>query len=83
MLRSPVFYCESENWWVYANFKETDVTHIKVGNSATIKIDMYPDVTLLGEVESLGAGSGAVFSLLPPENATGNWVKSLKDFLSA
>ena len=71
---------ESENWWVEANFKETDVTHIKVGNSVTIKIDMYPDVTLLGEVESLGAGSGAVFSLLPPENATGNWVKITQRF---
>ena len=71
---------ESKNWWIEANFKETDLTDIKAGNSARIKIDMYPDLILKGEVESLGAGSGAIFSLLPPENATGNWVKITQRF---
>ena len=71
---------ESKNWWIEANFKETDLSDIKAGNSARIKIDMYPDLILKGEVESLGAGSGAIFSLLPPENATGNWVKITQRF---
>ena len=71
---------ESKHWWVEANFKETDLTNIEPGLKARIKIDMYPELLLVGEVESLGAGSGAVFSLLPPENATGNWVKVTQRF---
>jgi membrane fusion protein (multidrug efflux system) len=61
--------------WVEANFKETDLTHMKTGEAATITIDAYPDRTLTGTVESIGAGTGSEFSLLPPQNATGNWVK--------
>lgn len=71
---------EDRQWWVEANFKETDLNHMRPGLSAAITIDMYPDVQLTGKVESLGAGSGAVFSLLPPENATGNWVKVTQRF---
>lgn len=67
-------------WWVEANFKETELGHMRPGQPARITLDMYPDVELNGEVESLGAGSGAVFSLLPPENATGNWVKVTQRF---
>ncbi|MEQ8663678.1 MAG: HlyD family secretion protein, partial [Gammaproteobacteria bacterium] len=61
-------------WWVEANFKETELNHMRPDQRARITLDMYPGVELTGAVESLGAGSGAVFSLLPPENATGNWV---------
>ena len=71
---------ESEGWWVEANFKETDLTYLKAGQSAEIEVDMYPDLILEGQIESLGAGSGSVFSLLPPENATGNWVKVTQRF---
>ncbi len=71
---------EDGHWWVEANFKETDLHHMRPGDRATITIDMYPGLVLGGTVESLGAGSGAVFSLLPPENATGNWVKVTQRF---
>ena len=66
---------EDSSWWVDANFRETDLGRIKPGQPATIKLDMYPASTLEGVVESISAGSGASFSVLPPENATGNWVK--------
>ena len=66
---------ETGNSWVEANFKETDLTHMKVGEPATITIDAYPDHSFTGEVASTGAGTGAEFSLLPAQNATGNWVK--------
>jgi membrane fusion protein (multidrug efflux system) len=71
---------EDQHWWVEANFKETDLHRMRPGLKAVISIDMYPDLQLSGAVESLGAGSGAVFSLLPPENATGNWVKVTQRF---
>jgi membrane fusion protein (multidrug efflux system) len=71
---------EDGNWWVDANFKETDLGRIKPGQKATIKIDMYPGVSFDGTVESISPGSGAIFSVLPPENATGNWVKVTQRF---
>jgi membrane fusion protein (multidrug efflux system) len=61
--------------WVIANFKETQLTHLKPGQPAQIRIDAYPDRPLRGHVDSVMAGSGARFSLLPPENAVGNYVK--------
>lgn len=64
-----------KDFYVEANFKETEVGKIKPGNKAEIKIDIYPDLKLEGEVESISPGTGVVFSLLPPENATGNWIK--------
>jgi len=67
-------------WWVEANFKEVDLKRMRPNQLASIRIDMYPDLRLSGKVSSLGAGSGAVFSLLPPENATGNWVKITQRF---
>ena len=78
--RSQFSIVEDQRWWVEANFKETDLKDMRPGQSATITIDMYPTLRLDGDVESLGAGSGAVFSLLPPENATGNWVKITQRF---
>jgi membrane fusion protein, multidrug efflux system len=61
--------------WVTANFKETELTHMRPGQSVTIEIDTYPGVVFPARVQSLSPGTGLTFSLLPPENATGNWVK--------
>jgi len=78
---TPVFaIIEDGQWWVDANFKETDLARIKPGQKATIRLDMYPSTSLDGVVESISAGSGATFSVLPPENATGNWVKVTQRF---
>lgn len=78
---TPTFaIVEDGRWWVDANFKETDLGRIRPGQPATIRLDMYPDVTLEGVVESISPGSGASFSVLPPENATGNWVKVTQRF---
>ncbi|HEY7651749.1 MAG TPA: HlyD family secretion protein [Methylomirabilota bacterium] len=61
--------------WVLANYKETELTHVRPGQPATVTVDTYPGKTFKARVDSIQAGSGAVFSLLPPENATGNFVK--------
>jgi membrane fusion protein (multidrug efflux system) len=61
--------------WVTANFKETQIDRMRVGQPVEIRIDSYPDKVFHGRVDSFTAGSGAAFSLLPPENATGNYVK--------
>jgi len=77
----PLFaIIEANRWWVDANFKETDLARIKVGQPATVYLDMYPGVTFDGVVESISSGSGASFSVLPPENASGNWVKVTQRF---
>ncbi|MGD9616973.1 MAG: HlyD family secretion protein [Alphaproteobacteria bacterium] len=72
---APVFPMISDGVWIEANFKETELTHMRPGQTATIAIDTYPDVLLEARVESLSPGTGQTFSLLPAENATGNWVK--------
>jgi membrane fusion protein, multidrug efflux system len=64
-----------EDIWVIANFKETQITKMAVGQPVEIKVDAYPSIKFHGRVNSLQPGTGAVFSLLPPENATGNFVK--------
>jgi membrane fusion protein, multidrug efflux system len=61
--------------WVVANFKETQVARIRPGQRATVVVDTFPDRVLHGTVDSISAGTGSRFSLLPPENASGNWVK--------
>ena len=61
--------------WIEANFKETDLTNMRVGQRAVIKFDAYPDLKLTGRVASIGAGTGSEFSVLPAQNANGNWVK--------
>lgn len=61
--------------WVVANFKETQLTHLRPGQPAQVRVDTYPGERFRGVVESISAGTGAKFSLLPPENATGNFVK--------
>jgi membrane fusion protein, multidrug efflux system len=63
------------SFWVDANFKETELKGVVPGRPATIVVDMYPDHTFHGKVESLAGGTGAAFSLLPAQNANGNWVK--------
>ncbi len=78
---SPLFaIIEADRWWVDANFKETDLARIKTGQPTTIRLDMYPGTDFEGVVESISAGSGATFSVLPAENATGNWVKVTQRF---
>jgi membrane fusion protein, multidrug efflux system len=64
-----------ENLWVVANYKETQLTAVKPGQKVTIKVDTFPGQKIKGRVESLMAGTGSAFSLFPPENATGNFVK--------
>lgn len=61
--------------YVEANFKETDLAEMAAGQQARIKIDAYPGLVLKGHVASIGAGTGSEFSVLPAQNATGNWVK--------
>jgi membrane fusion protein (multidrug efflux system) len=61
--------------WIWANFKETQLDMMRPGQPVTIDIDAYPERTILGHVASVQPGSGTAFSLLPVQNATGNWVK--------
>ncbi|WP_298849056.1 HlyD family secretion protein [uncultured Ruegeria sp.] len=71
---------ESSDWWVDANFKETALARIRPGQPVTVLVDMLPGSTLTGKVASIGRGSGDTFSLLPSENASGNWVKVTRRF---
>ncbi len=61
--------------YLVANFKETQVGRMRPGQKATVEIDAYPGLELQGRVESLSGGTGARFSLIPPDNASGNFVK--------
>jgi len=65
----------TQTLWVDANFKETDLTHVGVGQPATIEVDTYPGKKWNAHVASISPASGSQFSLLPAQNATGNWVK--------
>ncbi|MEN3792317.1 HlyD family secretion protein [Fulvimarina sp. MAC3] len=66
---------ETETSWIQANYKETELTDMQVGQPAEISFDTYPDQEFKGHVGSIGAGTGSEFALLPAQNATGNWVK--------
>jgi membrane fusion protein (multidrug efflux system) len=73
---APVFsLLSSKNVWIEANFRETGLTHMRPGQQATISVDAYPDRALKAHIVSMSPGTGSDFSVLPPENATGNWVK--------
>ena len=65
----------SDRSWVEANFKETDLARMHVGQKAELSFDAYPDMKLSGHIASIGAGTGSEFSILPAQNANGNWVK--------
>lgn len=72
----PLFaLISNQEYWADANFKETELERIRPGETATVTVDMYPGHPFHGVVESVSGGAGTVFSLLPPQNATGNWVK--------
>ena len=64
-----------EDLWVDANFKETQLTYVRIGQPVTMTFDIYPDVTFKGSVVGLNAGTGSAFALLPAQNASGNWIK--------
>lgn len=70
---------DDKNWWVDVNLKETQLRRIKIGQKADIKLDMY-DHKYTGTVQSISYASGNTFSLLPAQNATGNWVKVVQRF---
>jgi membrane fusion protein (multidrug efflux system) len=63
------------NLWVIANYKETQMTNVRIGEPATVTVDAFPDLKLTGHVESWAPGTGSTFALLPPDNATGNFTK--------
>lgn len=65
----------SDNLWVEANFIETDLTHVRIGQTVRVHVDTYPDVAWEGVVQSISPATGAEFSVIPAQNATGNWVK--------
>ena len=65
----------SSRIYVEANFKETQLTDVRIGQPASISADIYPGYAYTGKVAGIRAGTGAAFSLIPPENATGNWIK--------
>ena len=72
----PLFsLVEAGDAWIDANFKETQLAHIATGQPAEVAFDIYPGRSFPATVEAIGAGTGAEFSLLPAQNATGNWVK--------
>lgn len=74
--RKPVFsLIRSGPVWVEANFKETQLTHMRAGQTATVVADAYPDVEWEGVVDTIAPATGAEFAILPAQNATGNWVK--------
>ena len=70
-----VFSLVSDEVWIQANFKETELTHVKPGQPATVHVDTYPDNDRIATVASISSATGAEFAVLPPQNATGNWVK--------
>jgi membrane fusion protein (multidrug efflux system) len=72
-----VLVCNNR-YWVNANYKETQLEHIHPGQPAKVLVDMYPDHPFHGVVENISAAAGSVFSLLPPQNASGNWVKVIQ-----
>jgi len=70
-----LFAVVSRDVWVVANFKETQISDMRPGQTVEIEVDAYPDVEFTGHVDSIQRGTGSRFTLLPPENATGNFIK--------
>lgn len=71
---------DSQHLWVTANLKETQLKNIKPGQSVDIRLDAYPDLKLTGKIEAIHGATGAKFSLFPPDNATGNFIKVTQRF---
>jgi membrane fusion protein (multidrug efflux system) len=71
----PLMAIVPRDLYVIANFKETLLTPVRVAQPVELRVDLYPGIVFRGHVDSIASGTGAVFSLLPPENASGNWVK--------
>ena len=71
---------ENDAYWISANFKETQLEKVKIGNEVDIELDAFPELHLKGKVESYSGATGAKFSLLPPDNATGNFIKITQRF---
>lgn len=71
---------DEDNLWITANFKETQLYNIKPGDKVNISVDAYPDLSLQGIVQSFGGATGAMFALIPPDNATGNYIKVTQRF---
>lgn len=72
---APLMAVVENNYWIVANFKETQLNRIKTGQLVEVKLDAFPDRTFIGRVDSISPASGSQFSLLPPDNATGNFTK--------
>jgi membrane fusion protein (multidrug efflux system) len=72
---APVFHLVTGAPWIAANFKENQLTHMRVGQSAGVSLDAYKDHHCEGRVQSIAPASDPTFSIMPPQNATGNWVK--------
>lgn len=74
-----LFYIiNNQEAWVIANFKETQLNKMKIGQKVSVKVDAYPDTDFEGEITSFSPATGSKFSLLPPDNATGNFVKTIQ-----
>jgi membrane fusion protein (multidrug efflux system) len=71
----PVFTLVGTSLWVEANFKEDQLRYMRLGQPATVKVDAFPDLHLVARLANFSPGTGNSFAVLPPENATGNWVK--------
>ena len=71
-------FISSRRIWIEANFRETDLTHMRPGQEATISVDAYPGNSFKAHIVSMSPGTGSDFAVLPPENATGNWVKVIQ-----
>jgi membrane fusion protein, multidrug efflux system len=65
----------SQNAWADSNIRETDLTYVRPGDAATVEVDTYPDHPFRAHVQTINPATGAVFALIPPQNASGNWVK--------
>jgi membrane fusion protein (multidrug efflux system) len=76
--QSLFYIINNQEAWVIANFKETQLNKMKIGQKVTIKVDAYPDTDFKGEITSFSPATGSKFSLLPPDNATGNFVKTVQ-----
>ena len=77
--RAPVSEARTLRLWVDANPKETDLTYVRPGQVATVTVDAFPAKQWVGRVEAISPGTGAQFSILPPQNAAGNWIKVFRE----